>query len=75
MPFEYQNRKSCLPEKSNECFPITLVLDLDETLVHCSIEPIQQAELTFPVYISDMEYTVYVRKRPFFKEFLEQVSK
>jgi Dullard-like phosphatase family protein len=63
-----------LPKKAASAPKITLVLDLDETLVHCSIEPLNNADLTFPVVFNDMEYTVYVRKRPNFEYFLKQVS-
>ncbi|CEP03282.1 FCP1 homology domain-containing protein [Plasmodiophora brassicae] len=53
---------------------MTLVLDLDETLVHCSIEPLPNSEMTFPVLHCGHEYQVHVRRRPFFKEFCEKVS-
>ena len=53
----------------------TLVLDLDETLVHCSVESIGQPDLTFPVTFNGFFYQVYVRKRPFLDFFLETVSR
>ena len=34
----------------------TLVLDLDETLVHCSVESIGQPDLTFPVTFNGFFY-------------------
>jgi CTD small phosphatase-like protein 2 len=55
-------------------YRISLVLDLDETLVHCSVELIPNYELTFPVQFNGIEYQVYVRKRPHLAEFLAKVS-
>ena len=74
IPHEYRNRPSALPKKLRSSPPISLVLDLDETLVHCSVEPLAKYELTFPVQFNNVEYHVYVRKRPYFLEFLKQVS-
>ena len=74
IPAEYRNRPSCIPKKLRTAPPITLVLDLDETLVHCSVEPLQKYELTFPVQFNNVEYNVYVRKRPGMLEFLQRVS-
>ena len=53
----------------------TLALDLDETLVHCTVEPIEKPDLTFPVTFNGTFYQVYVRKRPYLDYFLETVSK
>ncbi|CAE7798336.1 ctdspl2 [Symbiodinium sp. KB8] len=50
------------------------VLDLDETLVHCSVEKIPDADLQFPVLFNGIEYEVYVRKRPFLDRFLAAVA-
>jgi len=54
--------------------PICLVLDLDETLVHCTVEPVPDADMTFPVEFNGVEYRVHVRTRPYLKEFLEAVA-
>jgi Dullard-like phosphatase family protein len=69
-----QHGKICLPP------PIfhhkrTLVLDLDETLVHCTVEPTCKSDFTFPVNYNSTDYEVYVRKRPYVDYFLESVSK
>lgn len=55
--------------------PICLVLDLDETLVHCTVEPVANADMIFPVEFNGTEYQVHVRCRPFLQEFLEAVSR
>ena len=65
--------KICLPPKSKTEKKVSLVLDLDETLVHCTVDPIDNADMVFPVEFGGVEYQVHVRKRPFLKEFLEAV--
>lgn len=63
-----------LPVKARGSPRVTLVLDLDETLVHCSLEKIDNPDLIFAVQFDEVEYQVYVRKRPGFEEFLSRVS-
>lgn len=53
---------------------VNLVLDLDETLVHCSVDPIPDADVTFPVTFNGMHYMVYVRKRPFLDRFFQSIA-
>ena len=69
----HRPRPVLLPPKKAGSPDITLVLDLDETLVHCSIEPIAKPDLNFSVDFNGTLYDVYVRKRPHFQHFLEQV--
>jgi len=67
------SEKICLPPKASTDPRISLVLDLDETLVHCTVEPITDADMIFPVNFHGIDYTVYVRLRPHVKEFLEAI--
>lgn len=62
-----------LPPKHPNAPPVTLVLDLDETLVHCTVEACTDADLTFPVVFHGVSYQVHVRLRPFLFEFLEAI--
>ncbi|KAJ4839476.1 hypothetical protein Tsubulata_023119 [Turnera subulata] len=67
-------RPTLLPKQTRSCPPITLVLDLDETLVHSTAEPCDDADFTFNVYFNEQEHTLYVRCRPFLRDFMERVS-
>ena len=71
----YPDDKICLPPKDMTDPPITLVLDLDETLVHCTVEPILDATMVFPVLFNGTQYSVHVRTRPYLQQFLESVAK
>jgi CTD small phosphatase-like protein 2 len=53
---------------------VTLVLDLDETLVHCSVEGGGPADLVFPVNFNGVQYQVGVKLRPFMDRFLRSVA-
>ncbi|KAI8002046.1 CTD small phosphatase-like protein 2 [Camellia lanceoleosa] len=52
----------------------TLVLDLDETLVHSTLEHCEDADFSFPVFFNMKEHTVYVKQRPYLQMFLERVA-
>ncbi|KAH3732828.1 NLI interacting factor [Pelomyxa schiedti] len=62
-----------LPEKASSCSG-TLVLDLDETLVHCGVEKIDNPDLTFTVSCCGQDLEMYCKKRPFVDTFLAEVS-
>ena len=53
----------------------TLVLDLDETLVHSKFEPVAGADFQIPIDIEGRQHIVYVMKRPGVDEFLEEMGK
>mmetsp|Transcript_29146 Transcript_29146/g.73273 ORF Transcript_29146/g.73273 Transcript_29146/m.73273 type:complete len:489 (+) Transcript_29146:246-1712(+) len=53
----------------------TLVLDLDETLVHCTLEHIEAADFTFDVEFEGKRTSIFGRKRPYLDAFLEQVHR
>lgn len=75
LPMNYfSNRKPVLPPKKPGAPKYTLVLDLDETLVHCSIETHTKCDLVFPVNFNGDTYKVFMSKRPFFEQFLQTVS-
>ena len=62
-----------LPKLVSDTKP-TLILDLDETLVHCSADASSKYDVTFNVQFNGANCQVYVRKRPYLDEFLEKVS-
>lgn len=57
-------------DKGRKC----LVLDLDETLVHSSFQPIE-CSFSIPIELDGTSYGVYVLKRPFVDEFIAECAK
>ena len=53
----------------------TLILDLDETLVHSSFTPIPNPDITLPIQVETMVYNVYILIRPGVKYFLKEMSR
>lgn len=53
----------------------TLVLDLDETLVHSCFQPVNNSDFVIPIVIEGTRHTVYVLKRPFVDDFLTEMGK
>lgn len=62
------------PQKGNEVGKKTLVLDLDETLVHSSFKPVPNADFIIPVEIDNQIHQVYVLKRPGVDQFLKSMG-
>ncbi|CAL9225893.1 unnamed protein product [Arabidopsis halleri] len=61
------------PNDSLKRKAVTLVLDLDETLVHSTLEACRDTDFSFRVSFNMQENTVYVKQRPHLYRFLERV--
>jgi RNA polymerase II subunit A small phosphatase-like protein len=67
--------KFLLPPKSTQYTnKKTLILDLDETLVHSSFTPFKQNDIILEVDFEGVMYNIYVLVRPYAEEFLQSVS-
>ncbi|XP_069554257.1 carboxy-terminal domain RNA polymerase II polypeptide A small phosphatase 1-like isoform X1 [Brachyistius frenatus] len=62
------------PLKSKDSGKICVVIDLDETLVHSSFKPVNNADFIIPVEIDGTVHQVYVLKRPHVDEFLKRMG-
>ena len=62
-----------LPMKTRKTPRITLVLDLDETLVHSELGQLPSHDLTFKIRLNHQLYNIYVAYRPGLFNFLEAV--
>ena len=63
-----------LPPKAKGDFRKTLVLDLDETLVHSSLTPVENPDFVVN-YPGDPDSSIYVQVRPGCGEFLHEMAK
>ena len=52
----------------------TLVLDLDETLVHSSFVPVPNPDHEVSIFVEGAVYPVYIKCRPYLQQFLSRVS-
>ena len=70
-----QNKKMLLPQKSKEFInKKTLILDLDETLVHSSFVPFQNNDIILEVELESVIYNIFVLVRPGTIEFIRKVA-
>ena len=75
-PHSNESHNILLPAKANDNKK-TLILDLDETLVHSSftnINPFQKADVTLTVNIEGNFYNIFVLVRPWAVEFIKEMS-
>jgi len=69
------NGPYCIPPLRPELIgKKTLVLDLDETLVHSSFKPVPNPDYVIPVEIDNMLVDVYVLKRPWYDYFMKSIA-
>jgi len=74
-PYVARDRDPLLgPKHPQDMHKKTLVLDLDETLVHSSFKPIPSPDYVIPVEIEGKLVDVYVLKRPWMDHFMESVG-
>jgi CTD small phosphatase-like protein 2 len=65
-----------LPRLTRHSHKKTLVLDLDETLVHSTLDgSAQHSDFVFPVSLGSITHTVSVRKRPHLHTFLARMAR
>ena len=71
------NNIKYLPEKPNYLSnKKTLILDLDETLVHSAFKSFYSKEdIVFNMQFDGKQHTIHVLKRPYVDEFLDKMSK
>ncbi|XP_061579896.1 uncharacterized protein LOC133446111 [Cololabis saira] len=74
-PVEQVPEKPLLSQiQSNDAGKICVVIDLDETLVHSSFKPVNNADFIIPVEIEGTAHQVHVLKRPHVDEFLKRMG-
>lgn len=70
-----RHRCALLPRKTRQCPRKTLVLDLDETLVHSSLECVPAApDFSVEVHFNNQDHVIHVKRRPHLAEFMNSVA-
>jgi len=67
-------KTSVLPTKKRNVPKHSLVLDLDETLVHCSLTDSVDCDFSFNIEFEGEICKIYVKTRPYMMEFIKRVS-
>ena len=66
---------SAFPNYNSKKTKKTLILDLDETLVHSGFHPFNRnSDITLNIKVDGKNHTIYVLKRPYVEEFLSEIS-
>lgn len=63
------------PQRRSDIGKKTLVLDLDETLVHSSFKPIDNPDIVLPVEIEGSICNIFILVRPGVSQFLKRMHK
>ena len=69
------SQKLLLPPKPHNLTKKTLILDLDETLVHSSFTPFEKNDIVLNVDFEGVIYNIYVLVRPYAELFIKTVAK
>ena len=69
------SQKLLLPPKPHNSTKKTLILDLDETLVHSSFTPFEKNDIVLNVDFEGVMYNIYVLVRPDAELFIKTVAK
>ena len=73
--YKLNSKKLLLPPKPHNLTKKTLILDLDETLVHSSFTPFEKNDIILDVDFEGVIFNIFVLVRPFAKQFLINLSK
>ena len=72
---ENSNINSNIDNNINNNKKKSLILDLDESLVHSSFYPFERAsDLTLPITVNNKRRLVYILRRPYLMEFMKEMS-
>ena len=75
-PVTPKSSKFLLPEQTGEHKgKKTLIIDLDETLVHSSLQFTSNCTFVTPIVLDTVECTAFVSVRPYAREVLKELSK
>lgn len=74
LPISNSQKPLLVPKSKRDLNKKCMIIDLDETLVHSSFKPINNADFIVPVEIDGVAHQVYVLKRPYVDIFLKRMG-